>query len=283
MNQVHVARWSDVTGFDEDSNPDDSQYKYRILAEGDSWFSIAGFPTSNLIFQLRMNKPTIVVNLATPGDTIRHMSEIAANNTLDKAMTTLHGYRWHAILMSGGGNDLIDDAGKIIRKPVGAYTHPADCCNERELQKTLQSIEAGYHRIVELRDRAGSSCRDKPIIIHTYDFTTPRNSPARFFGLPTLGPWMHKALVKSGLQKKYWNDVSDYLVGTLAERLVGLGNGPNALPAFHVVKTLDTLVPAELDTTRESNDWLNEIHPTAKGYRKIANKITRKLKQLLPA
>ena len=282
MNQIHIARWSDVQGFDDDANPHDSQYKYRILAEGDSWFSIAGFPSSNIAFQMRMDKPAIIVNLAMPGDTIRNMSEISSNNALDKAMTRSHGYRWHAILMSGGGNDLIDNADRIIKKPTGTYTHPADCCDDAELQNTMKHIEEGYQRIVELRDRVGSSCRGKPIIIHTYDFTTPRNSPSRFFGLPALGPWLYRALKDAGVQKKYWNDVSDYLIGTLAERLKGLGKGPNALPAFYVVNTLDTLVPAELGTTRESNDWLNEIHPTADGYRKIARKITRKLKKLLP-
>ena len=44
MRNVHIARWSDVLDLESDCNPHDRQYRHRILAEGDSWFSIGGFP-----------------------------------------------------------------------------------------------------------------------------------------------------------------------------------------------------------------------------------------------
>lgn len=283
MKNVHIARWSDVLGLESDCNPHDPQYRYRILAEGDSWFSIGGFPGSNLLFPMELHRPSIIVNLGYPGDTIRHMAKIASNHNLRKAMSDRYGYRWHAILLSGGGNDLIDDAHRIIFRPRGRPEDAASYCDEAALLKTLDAVERAYRRIVRLRDRDGSSCRNRPIVTHTYDFITPRNSPARFFGLPAQGPWLYPALKKARIPRRLWNDVSDYLVGRLALCILGLASGPRRLPDFHVVNTLDTLVPAEPGETRESNDWMNEIHPGAEGYEKLAKKLARRLKRLLPA
>ena len=89
MMKVHNARWSDVQDLEADCNPDDRQYRYRILAEGDSWFSIGGFPGSNLLFPLRLPRPAILVSLAQPGDTIRRMSAIASNHRLRQAKSRL--------------------------------------------------------------------------------------------------------------------------------------------------------------------------------------------------
>ena len=69
---------TDSRGYDKlvEDNPE----AVRILAEGDSWFSIGGFPGSNLLFPLRLPRPAILVSLAQPGDTIRRMSSIASNH-----------------------------------------------------------------------------------------------------------------------------------------------------------------------------------------------------------
>lgn len=64
------------------SGPDDPAFAKRILCEGDSWLSIGGVPSNNLLNPMRFAKSTFLVNLARPGDTIKHMSEISSNPTL---------------------------------------------------------------------------------------------------------------------------------------------------------------------------------------------------------
>lgn len=86
----------------------------KILAEGDSWFTLSGIPPYNLLLALRFPRPTRIVNCAMPGDTIKSMSQISGNRCLRQALSRWGGIRWDLILLSGGGNDLIDRADDIL-------------------------------------------------------------------------------------------------------------------------------------------------------------------------
>jgi lysophospholipase L1-like esterase len=281
MMRPDVVPWGSVEAGLEDTDPDDSVYDNRILAEGDSWFSMGGIPTSNLLFSMKFRGFTIIVNCASPGDTIRKIGTIARNPNLKKAMSRRFGYAWDAILLSGGGNDLIDDVPGIIRTFTGRRNDPADYCDQDALAKTMQSVEQGYRRIIGLRDAAGSSCQGKPAITHTYDWMTPRNAPARFFPFTISGPWIYPVLVKAGYPEQEWNTLSDYLVDTLRSTIKGLTRGTNRLPAFYVVDTQDTITPAALGETGESGDWMNEIHPNHDGYKALAGKISTRVRRFL--
>lgn len=276
----HVISWMNVEVNNADYDPDDIQFKYRILAEGDSWFSLRGIPTSNLLVTLDLPGQAIIVSYAQPGDTIRMMGDMVKNEGVKRMTGKKFGYDWHAILLSGGGNDLIDDAKRIIKKSTGGNSNvPAAYCDESALQQTLLDVSNGYTQIVKWRDRKGSTCPGCPIITHTYDWTTPRNAPARFFGLKLKGPWLYKALIQAQVPKPMWIPVSDYLLGRLGQTIESL---ESSLPNFKVAKTQGTLVRAELDTTLFSNDWADEIHPSMKGYDKLAKKVAISLLNAVP-
>jgi lysophospholipase L1-like esterase len=70
--------------------------------------------------------------------------------------------------------------------------------------------------------------------------------------------------------------VARLLVDALADTLLSL-----ALPAVHVVDTRNTLAPADPASTGSSGDWLNEIHPTPAGYRKIAARLSDAIDETL--
>jgi lysophospholipase L1-like esterase len=283
MQRPEVISWTSIHPGDDASNPDDAMYQYRLLAEGDSWFTLGGLPTSNLLFSMKFDAGVIIVTCGSPGDTIRNMGQIASNANLGKAMSKRYGYRWDAILLSGGGNDLIDAADEIVKRRSGAPADPAAYCDEARLTSTLEKIKTGYRNIIELRDKAGSSCINRPVITHTYDWVTPRNSPARFVFVPLLGPWLYTALVSARVPQERWNAVSDYLLARLRDALLSLVSGADGLPNFHVVTTQGTLARAEPGALHDSGDWMNEIHPNSRGYEKIAVKISRKVRRLLKA
>ena len=99
-----------------DSNPDDKRFKRRLLAEGDSWFSLGSVPYENLLMELDFPERTIVVNIAEPGDEIVRMASPRHVKAFKRLVANKqNAYKWDAILLSGGGNGLIDSAGKILQ------------------------------------------------------------------------------------------------------------------------------------------------------------------------
>jgi lysophospholipase L1-like esterase len=268
----NVVTWDQIDNHSGLPNTDPSVNDKLILAEGDSWFTIAGIPTSNMLFSFRFRQMTMIVNCAMPGDTIKHMSEIEGNHNFRAALSP-DGYPWDLILLSGGGNDLIDAAGAILlsRDERGAKSmnKPEEYCNQDKLAALISEIQAGYRRLVALRDGDGSPAKNKPIVVHTYDYATPRNSPARFFSVPLLGPWLYKAVEDAEIPKNDWKKVSKYLSDELAKGIIFLQK-KEKLKNFHVVDTRGKLKMSGLGTTGDNADWLNEIHPNHDGYKKLA-------------
>lgn len=245
-----------------------------FLAEGDSWFTISGFPAYNLLFELRFRKSTMIVNCGMPGDTIKRMSQIERNRNLREALSG-SGRSWDGILLSGGGNDLINDMDEIIlpkdQRPA-APTDPSEYCDPDCLRKLIEEVHRGYRSIAALRDKDGSPGRGVSIYVHTYDYVTPRNSPATFiFG--TFGPWVYPVLNEREVPGSDWIPLANYLIDSLAEGILELEKGDNPIADFHVLDTRKTMKPAEPGHTSDSRDWQNEIHPNGNGYEKMAKKM----------
>jgi hypothetical protein len=282
--QTNVVNWNDIRS-SEETNPDNSYYKYRLLAEGDSWFSMGGMTNSNLLQEMRLSDTAIIANCAYPGDTTHGMekgkiSRIISDRRFRDALKS--GYEWHAILLSAGGNDLIDAAlgqgenegyeryGHIIlprkMRPSEKMEDAADYCNSDGVARLVEDVLDDYRALVRLRDATGNE--DVPMICHTYDWATPRNSPARVL-LLTLGPWLYPVMTRKDVKipEEDWLSVAKYLIASLGLGILSLAD---ELKNFFPVKTWGILNPASTKEVGSTSHWLNEIHPTAKGYRKIA-------------
>lgn len=279
MNLDFPAKVITFNGFGPDSyagtdtsGPDDPAFAKRILCEGDSWFSIGAIPSSNLLFPLRFAQSTLLVNLARPGDTLKNMSSICSNPILSQLIAEKNFLtKWDAIFISGGGNDLIDLVDQIICTPsAGAGHHMLDYINSIELANLKLRVQKGFFKIATLREDSKNS--QTPIITHLYDYPTPRNAKAKFLGMKVSGPWIYPALKQHDVPKELWISLTDYLFEALAVAILELSY---KIDNFHVVSaTREAVVRARLDTTDEDGDWLNEIHPTAGGYKKLAEVVS---------
>lgn len=269
---ARVVKLDDVASGDPAAQPDNPQYAKRFLGEGDSWFSYNAVPHSaNVLDQIHLPAPCVVLTLAQPGDTIRHMGAIASNPMLRRYLADRNfASNWDAILLSGGGNDLIDAVERII--VAGTGTAPENWIDETVLADTLKTVAEGYGAIIAARDAPGSASAGKPIVVHTYDYPTPNNAPANFLGVPAIGPWFWKRFEALGVgDQRLRAAITDYVLSRLAETLLGLAA---RFANFRVIDTRGTLIRAAFGATGNSNDWLNEIHPNSAGYRKIADRIS---------
>jgi hypothetical protein len=286
MNLDYPGKLISFNGFGPDSyistgttGPDDPAFTKRILCEGDSWFSIGALPSGNLLEPLRFAQPTLLVNLAMPGDTIKHMSIICSNPVLKQLVAERNfETKWDAIFISGGGNDLIDAADQIICKPsVSAGKHMLDYVNGIELANFKLAVQQGYRRIAKLRDAGINSTT--PIVTHVYDYPTPRNAKSKFLGLKVLGPWLYLAFNNDEVPEESWISVTDYIFEALGAALIELSY---EIDNFYVISaTREVLTRARLGTTEADGDWLNEIHPTSTGYAKLGQVVSSELYHLL--
>jgi lysophospholipase L1-like esterase len=248
------------------------------LAEGDSWFSFGSQKHRNLLTFLSLPSPACVLNIAEPGDTLRRMEDITVNQEFFRYLANNGGRRWSAIFLSGGGNDLIDAAwdaagqtSHILVRPANPgsidQTNLRSLINRDALDALLNYIKINVAHIVSRRDSDDSNSKNVPIIMHTYALPRPRDAGVKFLGI-RRGPWLYPAFKWLGISEVLWLDLSRILLEELAGCIKSL-----AMPHLHVVDTLSrttTMVPASVGSTGSSNDWENEIHPNASGYRKLA-------------
>ena len=275
-------------------------YKYRFLAEGDSWFSIGtlnALQGSNLLTELRFDRSiTAIVNCAYPGDTLQQMVDGLHGDRFDRLLRAKNfASQWDALLISAGGNDLIAAAEhgpvhrdghasapeeRILLTPEeAAATHPTDTSAARYISEPGWALLAGYLRqnletLVARREQGPSAGR--PLILHTY--SAPVVRPA---GIPGAAKgWLFPAFETYRIPPADRQPLAELLF----QRLQSLWlSAAQALPAVHVFDSarLVALAPAQPGSTGVSGDWVNEIHLTPAGYRKIGVVMGPWIEQLL--
>ena len=266
-----------------------NEFPFRALATGDSWFAANALFGTNMLYQADGPDTTAVLSFARPG---QQVVDAATDASLAQCITGAFATAWDAILISGGGQDVFDDLDRIVRPPVaGAASAQTaeDFIVLEALEETLAGVVRAYREIAALRDGPGSACPNAPIVVHTYDVVTPRHAPVTFLGLQLSGAPLFDACAAAGAPASLWNAISDRLSCELRRTLVALGGdtpaacpgsaamppmglaaGGGAIANFLVADTRGVLVRADPGSEGVSNDWQNETHPTAAGFRKLA-------------
>ncbi|WP_280153727.1 hypothetical protein [Piscinibacter sp. XHJ-5] len=265
--------------------PDLGGFGFRFLAEGDSWFSIGTLnplKNSNLLFEMVFRRSACAVNCATPGDTLKRMSQIGTDPNFVELLCGRQARFWDAILMSCGGNDLIeavqspsvDAQGEPVPPErrlllTEAERGPPELGAQRYLsdagwQTFCGYVQANLDHLIKLREQGPS--KGQPVFLHGYAFPTPRPAGA---GLG-IGPWLLPALQAYAVPANDGIVVARELLTRLGALLAGSAADTLRFPNMHFFDSTAIPVDAALpDATGVSGDWVNEIHLTKGGYRKI--------------
>lgn len=261
--------------------PDLSSRAYRFLAEGDSWFSLGSLnpaKNSNLLFEMAFERSACAVNCASPGDTLRRLSQVNRDPVFADLLCGRRAHIWDGVLLSCGGNDLIDAAQvrgpgvppalRLLLEspewgPVG--DGPARYLSTEGWQTFCTYFEANLAHLLGLRDRGPS--RGCPVFMHGYAFPTPRPAGA---GLG-IGPWLFPSVQAYAIPAADQPGVARELVQRLATLIAHCAADAARFPNLHFFDTTQlSVTPARPGTSGEDGDWINEIHLTWRGYEKLA-------------
>ena len=257
-------------------------FEARCLAQGDSWFSIGSIPpgvTSNVLDELVLTRSVVVVNCANPGRELKHMADTTRDAMLLRLLAGRLALKWDAILLSGGGNDLIDAARvgpdappdmRLLARPDERGNGPLqgdDYVSDPGWATFTTHLGAVFNAFVDRRD-AGVN-KGVPLVLHNYADLMPRPSPAG----PRFGPWLQPALQAFAVPEADRPAVARALMQRLTlllQTLIAARQATDPACALHLVDTRSAgLVLADATATGLSGDWANEIHPTREGYEKL--------------
>lgn len=269
-------------------------YRWRLLAQGDSWFSNAAAKLdahANLLQELVFKQPAGAVNCAGQGEGLAHLVDLQAQPDFVQLLTGADAPAWDGVLLSVGGNDLIAAARVLAHPETRPGQDPTPAAELTPLQlrllrhqtewgppshgvaryfsepgwQTLAAyLSANLRHLLSLRDQGPAA--GKPVFMHCYAVPMPR--PA---GTEGAGPWLYPAFKAYNIPSADWAAVSRLMVMHLAQLLKGLAADTAAYPGLHVFDS--TAVPLALATPGSagiSGDWHNEIHLNHSGSFKIA-------------
>lgn len=263
-----------------------AHFKYRILVEGDSWMDRSSMFHTSLLpcLALEFDKAfddVMFINIAMFGDTMRRMGGQAGDDFSSWLNDDL-GWKFDAILLSAAGNDFIDaardpDPGLGILKDFSTHpniTNGHDCIDRNAVGELVTRwLDPNFKRLYNVVQNSRFHA-NTPLFLNNYDTPTARNAPVFRGGKA----WLYEAYKKNSIPANLWPDVTDSIFNDVQTTISGWAFGR---PNVFTVPTDGALTPSAAGSTGSNADWLNEIHPNASGWQKLAKIWHAKLKEVL--
>lgn len=236
-----------------------------IISEGDSWFS---FPIhANTIDHLdeMAGHEISLLRLEASGD---KALRIIGGKQKAKLAKYLKRYPVQALLFSGGGNDVVgEDLLSLLNQREPGMTW-RQCINDITASARFDLLKSAYLDLVHLRNENRPDCK---IYVHGYDWAIPSGKGAGVLWGLKVGPWMKPYLVTKGVTDPVdQGHIIRWLLASFHEILETIAQEPDVV----LVPTLGTL---------SATEWNDELHPTRKGFEKIAGKFRAELHKQFPA
>ncbi|MCV2350705.1 hypothetical protein [Paucibacter sp. Y2R2-4] len=283
------------------SAPDLSNFRWRLLAQGDSWFSTAAAKLNahaNLLQEMVFKQPVCAINCAGSGEALSHMVDLESAPDFVRLLSSDDAPTWDGVLLSVGGNDLIAAAQtpahtadgqdvplhlRLLRRQTEWGPPSAGVAryfSEPGWATYSDYLRTNVRHLLTLRDQGPSA--GKPVFMHCYAVPMPRPAGAEDAGLGASGPWLYPALKACALPAADWAAVSRLMVFHLALLLKSMAADKEQFPGLHVFdSTAVPLAPATPGSSGSSGDWHNEIHLNHSGCFKIARAWSENIEDVL--
>jgi hypothetical protein len=223
--------------------------KIRIVAEGDSWFN---HPCRKDIMKWFKEWGYAPYRSDAPG---RRLATMVDEKVYLKF---LDDPEVRAVLLSGGGNDLISWKRASEREPSPIFkrgngsSNPSDYFNEMELRLALAEVA---RLLVVFAGDVRRARPHLPIITHSYDHIKPRTTGP-------FGAWVGPQLTQIGVPEKN-QPLRDAIAKILIERANDTYRETCAATGMTYVDVRGVV----------RDRWWDEIHPEDEAFRGIATKL----------
>lgn len=239
-----------------------------LVAEGDSWFD---YPFTDVLKCLEDLHGYDVDSVAHRGDRVEDMAY--SDGQLDDFVRTIERNLRRgidppkAILLSGGGNDIAGDEFAML---LNHWRSPRKGLSESILRGVIdERLRDSYLTILATvtevcRARLGAKI---PILVHGYDYAVPDGRG--FWGGwgPLPGPWLEPGFEMKavpGFERQS-------TVNALIDRFNTMLDGVVRTNGLEHVRYVD--LRGDLPNGAGYRQWwANELHPTERGYAKVAGR-----------
>lgn len=247
-----------------------------LVAEGDSWFD---YPFHDVLKELDDEFRWDVEQVAHRGDTVESMAYDGGQ--LDDFVRAIervvrNGRSPHAILLSGGGNDVVGDWFGML---LDHRSSPTRGLNPGVVDAVVETrIGVAYTTILTAVTAAcqGMLGAAVPILLHGYDYPVPDGRGFLGGWGPLPGPWM-----EPGFREKGYDDLGERvaIARNLIDRLYRMLDKVAAAPGFSHVRVVDLrgTLSTELAGNKYKAWWDNELHPSGDGFTEVARLFDNKL------
>jgi lysophospholipase L1-like esterase len=229
-----------------------------VICIGDSWF---WHPLANLTSQLQnrfMNEDILLI-----GDSGKEAADLVDPNQrfLGMFQTALDDYAGNLthVFISAGGNDFAgyDDFAAILKQNCATAATPADCYDTLAMQALFTQIFGDIETLIrEVNSRAPNA----QVRLHNYDYAIPDGRHALGAGQWLKVPMDSRnvpqpaSLARGGFRREVVATLIDTF-GAWQQNLAG--------------KCANTVFVRTAGTVAD-DAWLDELHPKANGFKRIA-------------
>ena len=227
-----------------------------VLAIGDSWF---WYPKNNLLNQLhkrlnRKKRHIILVRGHSGAEAVEYESG-PIREQIERDLDRKKGYgrTIKAVFLSGGGNDFAgrDDLGKLLLEDCSNASSAFACLRSGQPKQLFSTVIDALLSVVTLVEE---KIPGTPVFVHSYDYPPPNGK-----GFLGLGQWLQYPMDEANVDRALQPEVVKLLID---EFWLCLEEAQAKAPTLQLVDGRHTLKPED--------DWANELHPTVRGFNRLA-------------